>query len=192
MALADILFGGYRRRILGLLLLHPEQHYHVREIARLTGTVAGTTGRELKKLTKEDVLTQHKRGNQVAYAANMACPIFAELVSILRKTCGLADVLAEALLPLASGIEAAFVFGSMASGKATPHSDVDVCIVGEVVFSDVVHALYDAQGVLQREINPKCFSASEWALQREKSSAFFKELLNKDVINIIGNRDDIK
>ena len=29
-------------RALGLLLLHADKHYHVREIARLTDTVAGT------------------------------------------------------------------------------------------------------------------------------------------------------
>ncbi|MCH8847341.1 MAG: nucleotidyltransferase domain-containing protein, partial [Proteobacteria bacterium] len=39
--LAEILFKDYRRRVLALLLLNPDKRYHVREIARLTGTVAG-------------------------------------------------------------------------------------------------------------------------------------------------------
>lgn len=34
--LASILFKDYRRRVLGLLLLHPEKQYHVREVARVT------------------------------------------------------------------------------------------------------------------------------------------------------------
>jgi len=33
-SLSSILFPGYRRRVLGLLLLHPEQSLHGREIAR--------------------------------------------------------------------------------------------------------------------------------------------------------------
>jgi len=33
--LVELLFGTYRRRILGLLLLHPEQSFHVRELTRL-------------------------------------------------------------------------------------------------------------------------------------------------------------
>ena len=47
----SILFSEYRRRVLGLLLLHPEERYHVREIARLTNTTAGTLHRELSKAT---------------------------------------------------------------------------------------------------------------------------------------------
>lgn len=190
--LAEILFKDYRKRILGLLLLHPERVFHVREVARLTGTIAGTTGRELKKLAKAGILLNSKRGNQVTYTANQACPIFKELVSILRKTSGLADVLAEALMPLAGQIEAAFVFGSVATGKANQYSDVDVCVIGDVEYNDVVHALYDAQEFLGREINPQCFSVKEWLSQIEKPNAFFKDLLNKDVIHIIANRDDIK
>jgi len=42
--LAKLLFKDYRRRVLGLLLMHADKRYHVREIARLTDTVAGTLG----------------------------------------------------------------------------------------------------------------------------------------------------
>jgi len=89
-------------------------------------------------------------------------------------------------------IEAAFVFGSVANGRASQYSDVDVCVIGEVSFSDVVHALYAAQEFLGRELNPKCFSTAEWLSQIQNPSAFIKDLLSKDVIHIIGNRDDIK
>ncbi len=190
--LSSILFKDYRRRVLNLLLLHSEQPFHVREVARLTGTVAGTTGRELKKLAAAGILTQSSRGNQVLYVANRECPIFEELASILRKTSGLADVLADALLPLQDQIQAAFVFGSVASGKAGTHSDIDLCIIGDVEFSEVVSRLYDTQEILGREINPKCFSPAEWQLQCRKPSAFMHELLHKDVINIIGDRDDLR
>jgi len=40
--LAELLFRDYRRRVLSLLLMHADKRYHVREIARLTDTVAGT------------------------------------------------------------------------------------------------------------------------------------------------------
>jgi len=190
--LSDILFKDYRKRVLNLLLLHPDESNHVREVARLTGTVAGTTGRELKNLAQAGVLLQRKRGNQLEYSANRQCPIFEELASILRKTSGMAEVLAEALLPLSADIEVAFIFGSVASGKAGPNSDIDLCVVGDVGFKDVVHALYDVQDVLQREINPKCFSMSDWQGQKEQPSVFFEELLNKDVINVMGSRDDIR
>jgi hypothetical protein len=44
-SLSAVLFRGYRRRVLGMLLLHPEESLHGREIARRTGLPAGTLTR---------------------------------------------------------------------------------------------------------------------------------------------------
>ena len=54
--LSSLLFSDYRRRVLGLLLLNPDTTYHVRELARLTGTAAGTLHKELTRLTAGGVL----------------------------------------------------------------------------------------------------------------------------------------
>src|SRR5450759_986912 len=115
--LSSLLFSDYRRRVLGLLLLHPDTTYHVRELARLTGTSAGTLHKELTKLTNGGVLRRQDAGNQVRYNADRNCPIFEELASILRKTSGLVDVLAVALSGIEKNIALAFVFGSVARGK---------------------------------------------------------------------------
>ena len=80
----SILFSEYRRRVLGLLLLHPDERYHVREIARLTNTTAGTLHRELSKLAKANVLLRELSGNQVYYQANRNFPIYTEIASILK------------------------------------------------------------------------------------------------------------
>lgn len=188
--LADLLFKEYRRRVLGLLLLHPERAYHVREIARLTGTVAGTLHKELSKLADAGLLIKMAQGNQVTYQANRNNLIFAELASILRKTSGIADVLAAALAPLAQQIDFALVFGSVASGKARADSDIDVLIVTSASFSEIVKALYPAQQQLRREINPKLYSPGEWSLALAEGSVFVRELSEKPVIKIIGDMDD--
>lgn len=188
--LADLLFKEYRRRVLGLLLLHPERAYHVREIARLTGTVAGTLHKELSKLADAGLLVKMAQGNQVAYQANRNNLIFEELASILRKTSGIADVLAEALAPLVPQIDFALVFGSVASGKARADSDIDVLIVANASFSEIVKVLYPAQQQLRREINPKLYLPEEWRLALAEGSAFVRELLEKPSIKIIGDMDD--
>ena len=103
-SLSAILFPGYRRRVLGLLLLHPEESLHGREIARRTGLPAGTLTRELRRLASVGLLTQEKRGNQTLYQANRASPIFTELAGILRKTSGFSEVVGEALASLSDGI----------------------------------------------------------------------------------------
>jgi predicted transcriptional regulator len=47
------------------LLLHADKRYHVREIARLTGTVAGTLHKELARLADAGLLMKETVGNQV-------------------------------------------------------------------------------------------------------------------------------
>ena len=188
--LAELLFKDYRRRVLGLLLLQADKRYHVREIARLTGTVAGTLHKELARLADAGLLLKETVGNQVLYGANQDCPIFEELASIFRKTSGIADVLADALKPLSDKIVAAFVFGSMASGKETAGSDVDLLVIGGAGFSEVAEAVYSAQEVLGREINPKVYSMDEWKQMLEKKGAFIKELLAKPKLFVTGSEDE--
>jgi predicted nucleotidyltransferase len=187
MSLSALLFNEYRRKVLGLLLLHPEARYHLREISRLTGTQPGTLTRELNKLAEAGLLLKERQGNQVLYAANRACPIYQELAGILRKTSGLADVLREALLPIAAKVQVAFVFGSMASGKATSDSDIDLMVIGDCGFGEVVARLYPSQAELQREINPKVYSVREWQELVAGQAAFVRDLLNKPQLFVLGN-----
>lgn len=91
--LAETLFSDYRRRVLALLLLRPDEHFHVREISRLTAIPAGSLHRELKLLADAGLLERHAQGNQVRYQANLDCPIFTELAGIFRKTSGLGATL---------------------------------------------------------------------------------------------------
>ena len=191
MLLSSLLFTDYRRKVLGLLLLHPEQHYHQREIARLTATVSGTLSRELAKLVDGGLLLKEAVGNQMHYRANRQCPIFEELASILRKTSGLADVLGEVLLPLAGQLQSAFVFGSMASGKAHADSDIDLLLIGDTNFAELISVLYPLQETLGREINPKIYRRAEWQALIEQQCAFIQEVLHKPKVFIIGNEADL-
>lgn len=192
MALSAILFTEYRRRVLGLLLLHPDERYYLREIARMTGTAPGTLTRELAKLVEAGVLTVEKIGNQAHYSANRTCPIFSELASILRKTSGLADVLTAGLMPLASRIEAAFVYGSMASDKAGAGSDIDLMVIGEAEFAEVVQHLHPLQEVLGREINPKLYSREAWRKLIAGQSAFVRDVLAKPKLFVMGHEKNLK
>ncbi len=189
--LASLLFGDYRQKVLAFLLLHPEQHYHVREIARLTGTSAGTLHKELARLAQAGVLIREAVGNQVRYGANRQCPIFPELAGILRKTAGLADVLKEALAGLRERIALALVFGSVARGEEGPRSDVDVLLVGEIGFAEAVTALHEAQARIGREINPVVLSPAEFQEKINAGDAFLAEVLHNDKLYLMGDEDDL-
>lgn len=189
-ALSDLLFPNqYRRKVLGLLLMRPEQQIHLRELARVIGAAPGTLKKELDALCEAGLLRAERVGNQVRFCANTAHPVFPELQALIRKTIGLADALRLSLAPLAGRIDAAFVFGSMASGTESAGSDIDLMVVGDAGFAEIVDATYAAQATLGREINPKVMSASEWQAKKAERNAFLQDVLNKPRIMLIGEAD---
>ncbi len=189
-SLSSLLFPEYRRRILGLLLLRPDEALHGREIARRTSLPAGTITRELTRLAEAGLLKREKRGNQQVYSADTSGPIYQELASILRKTSGLADVLAEALAPLAPRLRLAFIFGSVARAEETSNSDVDLMLIGDVGFREAVELLHPTQATLGREVNAKVFAAHEFAT-KAGTEAFLIDVLARPKIFLIGTDHDL-
>ena len=190
--LSSVLFTEYRSRVLGLLLLHPERSYYLREIARLTATVPGTLKREMDKLLEVGLLTVKKVGNQNHYQANRECPIYEDLSNVLRKTSGLSDVLIAALLPLSEKLQSAFVFGSIASGKVNAKSDIDLMLIGNVSYVEVVPLLHPLQEQLGREINPKIYADKEWNKLVKDDGGFIHDVLSKPKLFIIGDEQQLQ
>ncbi len=187
----ELMFGAYRRELLARLLTRPDEDFHVRELARMTGIPAGSLHRELRALSDAGLLLKAHQGNQVRYRANTACPVYEELASIFRKTIGLAGVLRDALGNLADRIELALVFGSLAAGRQESGSDVDLFIIGGVSLLEVVKALSEAQSRLGREINPVIMTAKEFSAQQGKKDRFLARLLNEPKVFVMGNADDL-
>jgi len=180
-----------RARPSALLLLRPDEALHGREIARRTGLPAGTITRELGKLAEVGLLKREKRGNQQVYSADTESPIYTELASILRKTSGLVDVLVQALAPAAHELRVAFVFGSVAQGRETAGSDIDVMLIGDLTFRQTVELLHPTQAVLGREVNPKVFAAEEF-VAKLPVEPFLADVLAKPKLFLIGNAHDLE
>ena len=187
----ELLFSAYRRQVLGLLLLRPEDRFHVREISRLTGVPAGSLHRELRALTDAGLLLREPAGNQVRYRANRTAPLFPELAGIFRKTAGLVDLLRDALAPLAARIDVAFVFGSVAKGTEAAASDVDLFVLGPMSFADVVGVLAPLRERLGREVNPVVMSRAEFAAQRASRDRFVARVMREPKLFVIGSADDL-
>jgi predicted nucleotidyltransferase len=191
MSLSSILFTEYRSKVLGLLLLSPSKQFFLREIARLTNTIPGTLKRELDKLVEAGIINFEKSGNQNYYSANQNSSIYEDLANILRKTSGLVDVIKSGLLPLAEHMDSAFIFGSMARGAENEGSDIDLMIVGNVNFGDVVSVLYPLQTTLAREINPKIFTPIEWLQLSKDKNSFIRDVMSKPRLFVIGTQQDL-
>jgi predicted nucleotidyltransferase len=188
--LVELLFGAYRRQILGLLLLRPEESFYVREVERVTGVPAGSLHRELKSLTEAGLLVRSTSGNQVRYQADRSCPIYLELAGIFRKTAGLADVLRDLLKPLSKKIDLAFVFGSVAQGKARPGSDIDLLVVGSVSFAAVVEACHAGAQRLGREVNPVVMTKAAFLVKHRQRDRFISRVAKEPKILLIGDASE--
>lgn len=189
--LGTLFFGSYRRQVLALLLLHPDEAFHLREIARVTHTQPGTLRRELAQLAEAGVLARERVGNLVRYRADPACPIYDELRGILKKTAGVADVLREALAGLSERVVAAFVYGSVAGGKERRSSDIDLMVVGTVAFEEVVAAVHPYQEQLRREINPNVYSVNEFTKKAKEKKSFLSRVLSEPKLFILGTANDL-
>jgi predicted nucleotidyltransferase len=192
-SLGRILFPlQYRRRLLAVLLMHAGQRFHLRELARLTAAASvGSVKKELDLLVGVGLLKVQKVGNQTQFCANTDHPVYPDLLGLVRKSIGLAEVLQEALAPLAGQIRVAFVYGSMALGSEGPHSDVDLMLLGELGFGDAVNALYDSQALLGREVNPKVMTLSEWHSRKAAGDGFVQDLLSKPQLLLMGAQDEL-
>ncbi len=190
-SLMDLLFPGARQRLLAVLLLQPEAGFHLRELARLTSSHAGTLARELDKLTQTGLLLRTEQGNQVRYRAYTRHPLFDDLAAMFRKTHGVLPALREALAPLDAQVRLALVFGSVARGTPSPGSDVDLLVLGDVGFAALAQALYPLHAALRRDVNPVLYSTQEFAERAGRGDAFARELLSKPQLFVKGDAHEL-
>ena len=187
-SLVDALFGKTRKAVISKLFTHPEQSWHLRELARVAGVSPTMLSKEIDSLAASGIVIDSKDGNRRLIQANDQCPIFDELRGIARKTAGLADVIHQALLPL-QNIDFAFIFGSVARGEERAGSDIDVCIVGSVATASVFDALSATETALGRPVNPIVYTESELNEKAVNGNHFVAKMIGSKLIFVIGNAD---
>ena len=181
------LFGHTRSALLAMLYGHADQSFYLRQLVRAVGTGHGALQRELKHLTDMGLIVRTVQGNQVLYRANSQSPIFSEIKSLISKTVGIRDVIRSALASLGSEIQIAFVYGSVARQRERASSDVDLMVVGNAPFSDVVSAL----GALGREINPTVFPVSEFRSKLAAGNHFLRLVMKEKRLIVLGNENEL-
>jgi len=186
------LFGKTRNAVLALLYSHVDERFYFRQIVRLIGIGLGALQRELKNLSRAEIISKSVQGNQIYYQANPDCPIFNELKNLVMKTAGVSDILKNALMPLAQRIRVAFIFGSIAKGYERSDSDIDVVIIGNVTFAEIVSALSRIQETVLREINPVVYPTAEFRAKLTENHHFLKSILKEPKYFLIGDERELE
>ena len=185
------LFGKTRQSVLALLYGRTDSSFYTKQILDAVNTGRGTVQRELKNLTDAGIITRQTQGRQVYYQANEKCPIFNELMSIVRKTFGVADVIRQSLASVVDNIRAAFIFGSVARSADDRRSDIDLMVIGEISFGDVSSLLHEAEEKLSREINPVVYPVAEFKKKVKEDHHFVKNVLEGEKIFLIGDDSEL-
>ena len=176
--------------MLSVIYGHVGKGFYLRQLARLTNIALGPVQREIRQLVDAGLVTRKTLGAQTLYSANEGSSVFREIKSLVTKTVGMRDVLADALAPLRDDINLAFVYGSVARSREREHSDVDLMVVGKVDFDEVVNKLFEAEKNLNREINPTVYSIKEFG--KKLRGNFLKSVLAEKKLFIIGDEDDVR
>jgi predicted nucleotidyltransferase len=183
MNIGAAIFTDSQSRLFSWLFGQPERSYHLNELRRLTGLGSASLQRELNRLATAGLVDTQAVGNLRRFQANTQSPVYAELVSLTRKTLGTVPVLRDALLPLLPHLRSAWVYGSVAKQTDTARSDIDVMLVGDdLSLSQVLAALEPAEAQLGRKINPSCYSSQEFARRRAEPDSFVNRVLSQPTL----------
>ena len=189
MTLRDIASSRSKAEILRLLFGLDRRDYHLRELSRRSGLALRTVQQELARLGQAGLVTARRDGNRVCYQANQQNPVYGDLRSMVLKTAGLVGVLQGALqIP---GIELAFVFGSVASGKAHADSDVDLMIIGTLGLRRVAQLLSGLAERVGRELNPHVMKSEEFVRRKHTADHFISSVLDSPRLFVIGSEDEL-
>lgn len=186
--LVDALFTATQQKVLGLLFGNPKKKFFGAEIIKLAKVGSGAVQRELSSLTKSGLVVIERVGNLVYYQANASSPIFDELRTITLKTMGLAQPLKEALLKASGQIDLALVYGSIAKGTDTAHSDVDILIVSpDLNLVDVYIVLTPLEAAFGRKISPVLYTTAEFKKRIADRHPFVSKVLSEKHILLMGD-----
>lgn len=184
------IFSKARAEVLRLLFADAGREAHVRDLARLAGLTPAAMQKELSYLQKVGLVVSERDGNRLYYRAEVTHPLFPELRGLAVKASGIVPELRKALEKV-SGVDLAFVFGSVAAGTAKPGSDVDVMLIGTAGLRKVIPALRGVSERLGREINPHCMTVEEWRLKKSKKDAFVNRVLSEPKLWLKGGDDEL-
>lgn len=180
MSLASALFTDRQAQIFKWLFGQPGRSFYLNELLRLTKLGSASLQQELKRLTDAGILISERTGNLRMFRANPDSTVFAELVSLTRKTVGMEALLRQALQPMNDKLNGVWIYGSVAKQTDTSASDVDVMLVGnDLTLGEVLQCLEPVERELGRVVNPTCYTVQEFERRKADPDSFVSKILQQ-------------
>jgi predicted nucleotidyltransferase len=174
-----------RVKVLAAFFLLPGEAHNAWELAHRLEENYSAVWKELARLEKAGILIGEQESNSKSYRVNEVCPITPELRSIVLKTEGAGKAIKGKLQDMGQ-VEAAFIYGSYASGEADASSDLDLMIIGEVNLETLAPVISELERELNRPINYIIYSKGEWKEKLDAKDSFLERVIKAPKIILTG------
>jgi predicted nucleotidyltransferase len=176
--------------LLERLLLAPDATYTVGELASALGVTDMSIRRELERMCAAGIVERERIGRQGLYRANQGSPLYEPLRQLVERSTGVEALLRD-LLEEVPGVDTASIFGSWARGEVDAESDVDLLVIGEFDYAELVSRLQELQERTGREINMVAMRPGELREHLKEGSGFVNSIMSSPMTMLVGDRQDL-
>jgi predicted nucleotidyltransferase len=184
-SLLPLLRSATQAGLLERLLLHPDATFTVSQMASALGVTDMSVRRELERMIDAGIVERERIGRQGLYRASVASPLYEPLRQLVERSVGVEPLLRD-LLEKVPGIDAAAIFGSWARGKVDAQSDVDLLVIGDFDYSELVSRLHGLEERTGREINLVAMRPGELQESLEQDSGFVRDIMASPMTVLVG------
>ena len=191
-ALSKLFGSEVRAKVIARLCAGAEEPIIGRELARALSANQMAVSKELRRFEDLGMLRAGERMGRVKpYYLNQDFPLLAGLRSMVQYAVGAVALLREKLGER-EDIDAAFIYGSVASGDDRPNSDVDLFVVGDIDGLLVSQLVREVERESRREIELVQWSAADLAGQMGDPSSFLRTVMRQPKVFVRGDEDDLR
>ena len=180
-------------RVLSLVTAVADQTITAREVSRRLGTNLESTQRAMHRLADTGLVQPLRKGRELKFVVDRSDMVgFQELRAISHRIAGMGEDLRNLAANLPTGtLDQAFVFGSIASGRDRPDSDVDIFIVGTAHAHDLADFTWKWSQVLGRDVVPIIRTPRGIDAGLREGSSFVRNVLSGPKLMLLGSTDDL-
>ncbi len=176
-------------RLLSLLLLQPERSWALQELARALEAPASSVHRELVRAESAGIIRRDATARPHRFQAATDDPFNEPLVDLLRRSVGVEEQLRDALDR--PGVLVAAIYGSWASGKRRPDSDIDVIVIGDADLRELRRRVRPIGKKAGRTVDLTVVSVEEFQRLLAEDSSFVRRVLEAPVTRLVGDLDSV-
>ena len=181
----DTLIPKIRQRLLAKLLLQPEKHWYLTQLAAELKVTPSTLQRDLVRLSDVGILERAADGGRVYFRANRTCPIYQDLKSLFERTIDQGETLQKVLEPYQDKLLVGVLIMSQ--------TDADHLIaIGRANFQQLTKDLSQKCGNRLDPNNIHCYWPEELSARLRSGQPLLTELLSRDKEFLIGSQQDLQ